>query len=135
MVSCQTVSQNAAQWEVCFFFLLHKRILFSGQIPVNNACHRLILLTCGIRYALNKVYSTSQKAIQFGLGRVKENFKNLCSLIEFLKYKNEKNPKQYSKMINVTWDYGNPLQDPGLGNPLDRGAWYTMVQRFVKSQT
>ena len=30
---------------------------------------------------------------------------------------------------------GNPLQYSCLGNPTDRGAWWLIVQRVVKSQT
>ena len=30
---------------------------------------------------------------------------------------------------------GNPLQYSCLGNPTDRGAWWVIVQRVVKSQT
>ena len=30
---------------------------------------------------------------------------------------------------------GNPLQDSCLENPMDRGAWWTTVQRVTKSQT
>ena len=65
---------------------------------MNNASHCLILLKCAIRYTLKKVYGASPKAIEFGLCRVKENFINLCSLIKFLKYKNEKkSPKAVFK--------------------------------------
>ena len=31
--------------------------------------------------------------------------------------------------------YGNPLQDSCLENPIDRGAWYTVVCRVIKSWT
>ena len=31
--------------------------------------------------------------------------------------------------------YGNPLQYSCLENPMDRGACWTMVHRFAKSQT
>ena len=31
--------------------------------------------------------------------------------------------------------YGNPLQDSGLENPMDRGAWRATVHRVAKSQT
>ena len=31
--------------------------------------------------------------------------------------------------------HGNPLQYSCLENPKDRGAWWAMVQRVVKSQT
>ena len=30
--------------------------------------------------------------------------------------------------------HGNPLQYSCLENPIDRGAWWAMVQRFTKSQ-
>ena len=30
---------------------------------------------------------------------------------------------------------GNPLQDSCLGNPMDRGAWWTTVHGVEKSQT
>ena len=30
---------------------------------------------------------------------------------------------------------GNPLQYSGLKNPVDRGAWWTTVQKVTKSQT
>ena len=30
---------------------------------------------------------------------------------------------------------GNPLQYSCLGNPMDRGAWWTTVHRVVKSRT
>ena len=30
---------------------------------------------------------------------------------------------------------GNPLQYPGLGNPMDRGAWWAMDHGVAKSQT
>ena len=30
---------------------------------------------------------------------------------------------------------GNPLQYSCLGNPMDRGAWWTTVRRVTKSQT
>ena len=30
---------------------------------------------------------------------------------------------------------GNPLQYSGLGNPMDRGAWWATVQGVAKSQT
>ena len=30
---------------------------------------------------------------------------------------------------------GNPLQYPCLGNPMDRGAWWAIVQGAAKSQT
>ena len=30
---------------------------------------------------------------------------------------------------------GNPLQDPFLGNSIDRGAWQATVHRVTKSQT
>ena len=28
---------------------------------------------------------------------------------------------------------GNPLEYPGLGNPMDRGAWWATVQGVAKS--
>ena len=28
---------------------------------------------------------------------------------------------------------GNPLQDSGLGNPMDRGAWWATVHGLTKS--
>ena len=31
--------------------------------------------------------------------------------------------------------HGNPLQYFCLDNPMDRGAWWTMVHRVLKSQT
>ena len=31
--------------------------------------------------------------------------------------------------------HGNPLQSSGLGNPMDRGAWWAIVHRVAKSQT
>ena len=31
--------------------------------------------------------------------------------------------------------HGNPLQYPCLGNPVDRGAWWTTVRGVSKSQT
>ena len=31
--------------------------------------------------------------------------------------------------------HGNPLQYPSLENPMDRGAWWSMVHRVAKSQT
>ena len=31
--------------------------------------------------------------------------------------------------------HGNPLRYSSLENPLDRGAWWAMVHRIVKSQT
>ena len=31
--------------------------------------------------------------------------------------------------------HGNPLQDPALENPMDRGAWWASVHRVAKSQT
>ena len=31
--------------------------------------------------------------------------------------------------------HGNPLQYSCLENPMDRGAWWAMVHRVVKSQT
>ena len=30
---------------------------------------------------------------------------------------------------------GNPLQYSGLGNPMDRGAWWAIVHGVTKSQT
>ena len=30
---------------------------------------------------------------------------------------------------------GNPLQDSCLGNPMDRGVWWPIVQGVAKSQT
>ena len=30
---------------------------------------------------------------------------------------------------------GNPLQDPCLGSPMDRGAWWATVQGATKSWT
>ena len=29
---------------------------------------------------------------------------------------------------------GNPLQSSGLGNPMDRGAWWAIVHRVANSQ-
>ena len=31
--------------------------------------------------------------------------------------------------------HGNPLQDPCLGNPMDRGAWWAKVHRGAESDT
>ena len=31
--------------------------------------------------------------------------------------------------------YGNPLQYPGLENPMDRGVWWVTVHEVAKSQT
>ena len=31
--------------------------------------------------------------------------------------------------------HGNPLQDPSLENPMDRGAWWALVHRLAKSRT
>ena len=31
--------------------------------------------------------------------------------------------------------HGNPLQYPSLENPMNRGAWWSMVHRVTKSQT
>ena len=31
--------------------------------------------------------------------------------------------------------HGNPLQDSGLENPMDRGAWWATVHRVTKSRT
>ena len=87
--------------------ILHKRILFSGQIPMNNASHCLILLKCAIRYTLKKVYGASPKAIEFGLCRVKENFINLCSLIKSL--------SSYSSIS----EFPNQLNTPSKCNHLN----------------
>ena len=32
-------------------------------------------------------------------------------------------------------EHGNPFQNSCLENPMDRGAWWAVVHRVVKSQT
>ena len=50
-------------------------------------------------------------------------------------------PMQETQVSSLGWGNpsgkgtGNPLQFSGLGNPMDRGAWWAMVHGVAKSQT